>query len=474
MVDVRRGEPSAMDESNESTRQLLERIRLLEMENRTLKAMMDKTRTNVELENDGDRQRKNRTDDPDLNNNERGQSVSADNVEVCMMASDIERYSRQLLLPSFGVEKQKRLRRSSALVVGAGGLGCPAAMYLAACGIGKLGIADKDEVELANLHRQIAHTEQRIGCHKAYSAAETCASLNSSLELEVFAEGINRKNAVEIFEQFDVILDCSDNPSTRYLISDACVVSHRPLVSGAAIGLDGQLTVYHHGKDGPCYRCLFPESPKPEACQRCSDAGVLGVVPGIVGSLQALEAVKLLSGLGEPLSRKLLIFNAASLSFTRVKLRERSLSCYACGTESRLDKQSLAAYDYETFTGAPSNDRTTRRLQLLEPNLRVSASEYNISRTKIKHELWDVRPSHEYAIASLPWSRNVPMEKVQDAGEEFLKGDSNRTVYVLCRRGNDSQIAVKTLRGLGITACFDIIEGLQGWRSEVDSKFPLY
>jgi len=474
MVDVRRAEASAMEDGRESKQQLLERIRVLEMENRTLQAMVERKATNAASEKTTDVDGRNHKVQPSLEDDERGRSTCQNMMELSMGARDIERFSRQLLLPSFGVEKQKRLRSSSALVVGAGGLGCPAAMYLSACGIGKLGIADKDEVELTNLHRQIAHTEQRIGWHKAHSASETCVGLNSGLQVEVFAQGIHSKNAVDIVEQFDVILDCSDNPSTRYLISDACVVTNRPLVSGAAIGLDGQLTVYHHGADGPCYRCLFPESPKPEACQRCSDAGVLGVVPGIVGSLQALEAIKLLTGLGEPLSRKLLIFNAASLSFTRVKLRERSMSCFACGTESKLDKGFLASYDYEAFTGAPSNDKITRNLQLLEQEERVSASEYNRKRRRSKHELWDVRPPHEFAIASLPWSKNVPMDAVKDAGQEVLDQDPDRAIYVLCRRGNDSQIAVETLKKLGMSTCYDIVEGLDGWRKEVDGGFPLY
>ncbi|KAL4537867.1 hypothetical protein Ndes2437B_g08962 [Nannochloris sp. 'desiccata'] len=208
----------------------------------------------------------------------------------------VGRYSRQIILPHFGISAQAKLCNGSVLVIGAGGLGSPAAIYLAAAGVGRIGIVDKDTVELSNIHRQVIHTEASVGTHKADSAATFIKSLNSSVKIEIFKNGFTPENAVDLVSNFDVILDASDNAPTRYLISDACCVAHKPLVSGAAIGTDGQLTVYCHGEDGPCYRCLFPTAPLPQSCSRCVDAGVLGVVPGIIGTMQALEAIKILSG----------------------------------------------------------------------------------------------------------------------------------------------------------------------------------
>ncbi|KAK9815557.1 hypothetical protein WJX72_005681 [[Myrmecia] bisecta] len=265
-------------------------------------------------------------------------------------SSQIARYSRQLILPSFGVQAQARLCGASVLVIGAGGLGSPATLYLAAAGIGRLGIVDQDVVELNNLHRQIIHSEARIGMHKAVSAGQSCREINSSIQVEVHTGGFKPANALQLVQRYDIVVDASDNAPTRYLVSDACVVAQKPLVSGAAIGTDGQLTVYCHGEEGPCYRCLFPEAPRPESCSRCADVGVLGVIPGIIGSLQALEAIKLASGVGEVLSRKLLLFDGLSGRMHTVKLRARSTTCLACGDSPALTAQTLAIYDYAAFT----------------------------------------------------------------------------------------------------------------------------
>ncbi|GMP65244.1 hypothetical protein CsSME_00026130 [Camellia sinensis var. sinensis] len=221
----------------------------------------------------------------------------------------IYRYSRQLLLPSFGVQAQSSLLKASILVVGAGGLGSPALLYLAACGVGRLGIVDHDVVELNNLHRQIIHTEAYIGQSKVESAAAACHSINSTIQIVEHKEALRTSNALEILSKYDIVIDATDNAPSRYLISDCCVVLGKPLVSGAAIGLEGQLTVYNYN-GGPCYRCLFPTPPPTTACQRCSDSGVLGIVPGIIGCHQALEAIKIASDVGEPLSRRMLLFDA--------------------------------------------------------------------------------------------------------------------------------------------------------------------
>ncbi|GFZ21943.1 co-factor for nitrate, reductase and xanthine dehydrogenase 5 [Actinidia rufa] len=215
----------------------------------------------------------------------------------------IYRYSRHLLLPSIGVQGQSSLLKTSIVVVGAGGLGSPALLYLAACGVGRIGIVDHDVVELNNLHRQIIHSESYIGRSKVESAAAACRSINSTIQIVEHKEALRTSNALEILRKYDIVIDATDNAPSRYLISDCCVVLGKPLVSGAALGLEGQLTVYNYD-GGPCYRCLFPSPPPTTACQRCSDSGVLGVVPGIIGCLQALEAIKVASTVGETLSRK--------------------------------------------------------------------------------------------------------------------------------------------------------------------------
>ncbi|CAN1339945.1 Adenylyltransferase and sulfurtransferase MOCS3 [Linum perenne] len=239
----------------------------------------------------------------------------------------VYRYSRHLLLSSFGVQGQSNLVKSSILVVGAGGLGAPALLYLAASGVGRLGIVDHDIVELNNMHRQVIHTEGFIGQPKVTSAASACRA-------------------------YDIVVDATDNAPSRYMISDCCVVLGKPLVSGAALGMEGQLTVYNHN-GGPCYRCLFPTPPPTTACQRCSDNGVLGVVPGIIGCLQALEAIKIASSIGEPLSGRMLLLDALSARVRIVKIRGRASQCKVCGDNTAFTKEEFKKFDYEKFTQSP-------------------------------------------------------------------------------------------------------------------------
>ncbi|KAL0029413.1 hypothetical protein WJX77_005576 [Trebouxia sp. C0004] len=330
-----------------------------------------------------------------------------------LSSAQIARYSRQLLLPSFGVEAQARLLNSSVLIIGAGGLGSPAALYLAAAGAGRIGVVDQDVVEVNNLHRQIIHSEACIGKHKAESAADACRRLNSTNKVEIHKEAITPQNALSLVSQYEVVLDCTDNAPTRYLISDACVVAGKPLVSGAAIGTDGQLTVYNHGEDGPCYRCLFPVAPRPESCSRCSDAGVLGVIPGIIGSLQALEAIKIMSMVGQVASRKLVIFDGLAMRFHTVKLRARMKDCTACGPDAAVTAESLASYCYTDFTGQAANDSGPPQLSLLPPDQRISPQELcgSLQAGSCKPLIIDVRPRREFELAHLAGSANYPFEE---------------------------------------------------------------
>ncbi|KAK6934502.1 Rhodanese-like domain, partial [Dillenia turbinata] len=386
----------------------------------------------------------------------------------------IYRYSRQLLLPSFGVEAQSRLVKSSILVVGAGGLGSPALLFLAACGAGCIGIVDHDVVELNNLHRQIIHTEAYIGQPKVESAAAACHAINSTIKIVEHKEALRASNALEIMSKYDIVIDATDNAPSRYMISDCCVVLGKPLVSGAAVGLEGQLTVYNYN-GGPCYRCLFPTPPPTTACQRCSDSGVLGVVPGVIGCLQALEAIKIATAVGEPLSGRMLLFDALSARIRIVKIRGRSLQCEACGEKAVLSQEQFREFDYEKFTMTPLS-QTPVKLNMLSPESRISSQEYNeVVVNGEAHVLVDVRPAHHFKIVSLSNSMNIPLSSLEARMQEIslaleeketLAGkndDSGASLYVVCRRGNDSQRAVQYLHKVGFTSAKDIVGGLEAW-----------
>lgn len=392
----------------------------------------------------------------------------------------IYRYSRQLLLPSFGVQAQSNLLKSSILVVGAGGLGSPALLYLAACGVGRLGIVDNDVVELNNMHRQIIHTEAYIGRSKVESAAAACRAINSTVQIVEHREALRTSNALEILSKYDIVVDATDNAPSRYMISDCCVVLGKPLVSGAALGLEGQLTVYNCS-GGPCYRCLFPTPPPTTACQRCSDSGVLGVVPGIIGCLQALEAIKIASAVGEPLVERMLLFDALSGRIRIVKIRGRSLLCEVCGENATFSRQQFQEFDYEKFTQAPLSASAPPKLNLLSEDSRISSKDYS---ERLKngeaHILVDVRPEHHFRIVSLPNSLNIPLSTLEKRVAEIssalkeAEGQRDANLYVICRRGNDSQRAVNYLQKIGFTSAKDIMGGLESWARDVDPSFPTY
>ncbi|XP_037459374.1 adenylyltransferase and sulfurtransferase MOCS3-1-like [Triticum dicoccoides] len=400
-------------------------------------------------------------------------------------ADMIYRYSRHLLLPDFGVEGQKKLSGSSILVVGAGGLGSPVALYLAACGVGVLGIVDGDDVELNNLHRQIIHQEAYIGRSKVKSAADTCRAINSSIKVVEHHHTLKPSNALEVVRKYDIVVDATDNLPTRYMISDCCVLLNKPLISGAALGLEGQLTVYHHN-GSPCYRCLFPNPPPVAACQRCSDSGVLGVVPGVIGCLQALEAIKVASDVGEPLSGRMLLFDALSARIRIVKIRGSSPTCTICAENSVFTQEDFQKFDYETFTQSPMSDKTAPSLNLLPESARITCTEYKGLIDKGEpHVLLDVRPAHHFQIVSLSRSLNIPLSvleeklpmletSMKETMDASATSDKQPSLYVVCRRGNDSQSAVQLLREKGFHSTKDIVGGLQSWAHDVDPDFPAY
>ncbi|KAI8480580.1 Molybdenum cofactor synthesis protein 3 [Branchiostoma belcheri] len=358
----------------------------------------------------------------------------------------IARYSRQLILPELGVKGQLALCGTSVLLVGAGGLGCPAAVYLAAAGVGRLGLVDYDSVELNNLHRQVLHTEGRVGTPKALSVATAVKG---------------------------------------YLLNDACVFTNKPLVSGSALRLEGQLTVYNY-KGGPCYRCMYPTPPPPETVTNCSDGGVLGVVPGIIGCLQALEVIKMAAGQEVSYSQRLLLFDALDGTFRTIKLRPRQASCVVCGDAPTVTQLQ----DYEQFCGAKACDKT-QSLRILQDNERISVQEYHtVLSSGAPHLLVDVRQPVELDICQLPNPINIPISQVSRPEQlqqlktavtckvqQLEQDDHKLPVYVVCRQGNDSQLAVEQLRNLlsdlpvHVT---DIRGGLMAWARKIDTSFPEY
>ncbi|XP_043219783.1 LOW QUALITY PROTEIN: adenylyltransferase and sulfurtransferase MOCS3-like [Amphibalanus amphitrite] len=393
------------------------------------------------------------------------------------------RYSRQMILPEIGREGQEKLKNSSILIVGAGGLGCPAAIYLAAAGVGTLGVVDHDVVEVSNLHRQILHTEGRINTPKANSIGEAVAGLNHHVCVVPHHLALDSTNALQLVQRYEVVLDCTDNVATRYLLNDACVLAGRPLVSGSALRFEGQLTTYNYA-GGPCYRCLYPRPPPPETVTNCSDGGVLGVVPGIIGSLQALEAVRLLiPGLRAAHAQTLLLFDGLLGAFRSVRLRGRQPDCAVCGDQPTVTELE----DYVQFCGAAPTDKDSG-VRLLAAEERLTPQQYqHLSTPKL---LVDVRQANELDICRLPDEfqvLNVPLgalrtvegrETVRQAALERRAGDGRVTVVTLCRRGNDSQRAAQLLqRHLTETPELevrDIRGGLYAWKDEIDPSLLLY
>uniref|UniRef100_A0AAQ5ZZT8 Adenylyltransferase and sulfurtransferase MOCS3 n=1 Tax=Amphiprion ocellaris TaxID=80972 RepID=A0AAQ5ZZT8_AMPOC len=380
---------------------------------------------------------------------------------------DIMRYSRQLLLPELGVQGQLNLSKTSVLIVGCGGLGCPLAQYLAAAGIGRLGLLDYDEVELSNLHRQVLHGEENQGQAKALSAAKAVKRLNSTVECIPYHLQLSTENALQLIQQYPY---------------------GKPLVSASALRMEGQLTVYNY-RGGPCYRCLYPVPPPPETVTNCSDGGVLGVVPGIMGCFQALEVLKIASGQGSSCGQQLVMFDAQDARFRSIKLRPKQPGCAVCGENPSVTQ----LVDYEAFCGSAATDKC-RKLNLLSKDQRITVQDYkSILDNAGPHVLLDVRPLVEVDICHLPFSLNIPLSSLEDRKSEHLQllqeriselkqqmaGDCRPPVYVICKQGNDSQKAVQVLEKMSGSevdsiAVKDISGGLMAWVKRIDPTFPQY
>ena len=393
---------------------------------------------------------------------------------------EVQRYSRQLILSDFGVQGQERLKNASALIIGCGGLGSPAALYLASSGLGRLGLVDHDTVDVSNIHRQIIHRETTVGQKKVDSAQLTCSQLNSSIKIDTYHRLLTDENIMEIIQPYDVILDCTDNVITRYLINDACVLAQKPLVSASVIRFEGQLTVWNYtAQNGPCYRCLYPQPPPAETVSTCSDVGVLGPVCGTLGSLQALEAIKILTKIGEILCNRMLLFDGLSMSFRTIKLRHRQSTCAVCGTNPSIVQKPAPPPANQC-----SNDQPCRKA-LLTRNERWTVTD--LAKANSPLFIIDVRPEHELHIAQFTDSFHLPMDRLlysnndERLREELrAKIEKDQHIVIVCRRGNDSQVAVRRLKEL--FADIDNIDekikdlegGFQAWHTDIDPTFPLY
>lgn len=524
-----------------------------------------------------------------------------------LTGADLERYARQVALPSFGAAKQAMLADARALIVGVGGLGSPAALYLAGAGVGRLALADADVVELSNLHRQIIHAESRRGAPKAVSGAAAVRALNARCRVSTHLEGVTPSNALDLVRDADVVLDCTDNVATRYLLSDACAILGVPLVSAAAVSLEGQLSVFCRARCAwlrdasppadpsphpPCYRCVFPTPPAAGDCTSCARGGVLGPVPGVMGTMQALEAIKVMTGLGDVSAGRLLTYDAASTSrpFASVRLRAKNPNCDACGADPKVTAETLAGYDYEAFVAgatacsrpasnapgasasASANDtrapfefppelddaaaaylrnvrdaagdgaapwgvdddaaRAPRKLAnetssanetfasvsgFAPPTLDCKAKPPLPARAEAPHRVTpaslhaaikanacvstgepyvlvvDVRPRHLSDAASLRGAMRIPLAELEArVGEVWAASDAMResaardarnrslngggpgpgAVYAVCSRGNDSQLAERFLRAIGLPVAGDVVGGVERWREDVDPSFP--
>ncbi|KAK5988559.1 Adenylyltransferase and sulfurtransferase uba4 [Cladobotryum mycophilum] len=399
-----------------------------------------------------------------------------------------ERYSRQMIVPGFGLQGQLRINKARVLLIGAGGLGCPAAAYLAGAGVGTLGLVDGDYVEVSNLHRQIAHSTARVGVSKVESAIAYLKGLNPTVGYKAHVTHLTPQNAEEIVSQYDLVLDCTDHPTSRYLISDICVLLSKPLISASAFQTSGQLIVLNNppGK-GPCYRCVFPKPPPPGSVVGCGEGGIVGPVVGIMGVLQALEAIKLISKgelevpLLEARQAMMLLFSGmADTPFRSVRMRGKRAGCFACsGDDKALTLTELrTSMDYVQFCGI------NQPVQLLQSDERITVADYEkVAREQTPHLLVDVREKEHFDVCHLEGSINIPISRFTshrpEGSPDLLPTElsPDTPVYLICRVGNDSQIAAKKLKDLGLDLngerfIGDVYGGIKAWKDLIDPSLP--
>jgi adenylyltransferase/sulfurtransferase len=375
---------------------------------------------------------------------------------------EIRRYSRHLILPEVGLAGQKKIKAASVLCIGAGGLGSPIAMYLAAAGIGKIGIVDFDTVDFSNLQRQILHTDADVGRSKAESAKETIRGINPHCEVVIHNTRISSENALDLIRPYDIVVDGTDNFPTRYLTNDACVILKKPNVYGSIFRFEGQASVFAPHLGGPCYRCLYPEPPPPGMVPSCAEGGVLGVLPGIIGCIQATEILKLAIGKGNLLVGRLLLFNALDMKFRELKLR-RDPACPVCGDHPTIKE----LIDYEVFCGIEPTPVDNGN----PDEVTVQEMKRALDDPKLGIKVIDIREPFESEIAKIEGVPLLPMSELQN---RFTELDPNTQYYLHCKVGSRSLSALSFLREQGFKYVKSVKGGINAWSDEIDRNVPRY
>ena len=377
---------------------------------------------------------------------------------------ELNRYSRHLVLPEVGVDGQERIKHGKVLIVGAGGLGSPAALYLAAAGIGKIGIVDFDKVDENNLQRQIIHSTEDIGTLKTESAKNSINNLNPNVKVETYDVKLNSKNAMEIIKNYDVVIDASDNFPTRYLVNDACVLLKKPNVYGSIFRFEGHASVFNFDY-GPCYRCLFPNPPPKEDVPSCAEGGVLGILPGIIGTIQATEALKIILRKVDVLSGRFLVYDALAMTFKELKLGKNK-NCPICGENPRVRE----LIDYEQFC----NMKEEEEKSLEEDEISVHQLK-KMSESNEDFILVDVREEHEWDICKIEGARLIPLSRIINGDIDILENiNMDKQIVLHCHTGARSAEALNILRNKGFKNLKNLVGGIDAWANEIDSKVDVY
>jgi molybdopterin/thiamine biosynthesis adenylyltransferase/rhodanese-related sulfurtransferase len=382
---------------------------------------------------------------------------------VHLTNEEIRRYGRHLIMPEVTMEGQQKLKAARVIVIGTGGLGAPILAYLAAAGVGKIGVVDFDTVDVSNLHRQIIHKSNNVGKLKTQSAVEMMREINPLIEIETYDTSLRSDNALEMLRDYDIVIDGTDNFPTRYLVNDACALLDKPNVYGSIFRFEGQATVFWASR-GPCYRCLFPEPPEAGTVPSCAEGGVLGVLPGVVGTIQATEAVKLIIGQGDPLIGRLLLFDALKMKFKELKLR-KDPKCPLCGPAPTVTE----LIDYQFFCGeTPAQKKATFVEEIDVEDVKAAI---DADRVPAEIDLLDIREPFEAKIAQIPHSRLIPLSEFSAKMHEL---DSAREIWLYCKDGARSGKAWNLLHDAGFRKIKNVAGGIDSWSEDIDPSVPRY
>jgi len=392
-----------------------------------------------------------------------GGATSTANTGVSFTHEEVQRYSRHLIMPEVGMEGQAKLKQAQVLLIGAGGLGAPMGLYLAAAGVGRIGLVDFDVVDASNLQRQVTYSTADVGRSKLEVTKERLAGINPHIQIDTHEERLSSENALDLFKGYDIVADGTDNFPTRYLVNDACVLLGKPNVYGSIFRFEGQASVFY-AKEGPCYRCLYPEPPPPGLVPSCAEGGVLGVLPGIVGTLQALEVIKLILGEGNPLIGRLLLFDALKMNFRELKLR-KDPQCALCSEHATIKE----LIDYEQFCGIPQQEAEVET-QSGVPTISVEELKALMDQKEDVYIL-DVREPQEWGIAHLEQAKLIPLGELPQAVNQLSSADD---IVVHCRSGARSARAVQFLMEMGFRKVRNLEGGILAWSERIDPSLPRY